>query len=167
MSWNSQMVIILRDMVFDTDASAYTYTSARLEQALVNAAYWVYTNLDFNATYNIDVENVDISPDPTNDPIDYDFVTLTCLRATCLVLGSEMKTRALSSVRVTDGPSVIDMTAVAMNLRPLYDAAIRQFENAKLTYQVGESSAGKSILSPYSTDINTQYIGGYYYGGRY
>lgn len=167
MSWNSQMVIILRDMVFDTDPSAYTYTSARLEQALVNSAYWVYTKLDFAATYSIDVENVAITPDPTEDPIDYDFVALVCMRAAVLVLGSEIKTRALTSVRVVDGPSSIDTTTVVQNLKPLYDAAVKQFENAMLSYQVGEGSAGKGILSPYSANINLPYFGGsYYYGGR-
>jgi hypothetical protein len=167
MSWQSEMVIILRDMVFDTDPSSYTYTSSRLEQAIVNASYWVYTNLDFAATYNIDVEGVDITPDPTDEPVDYDFVILTCLRAAVLVLGSEMKTRALSAVRVTDGPSSIDMTAVAQHLKPLYDEAIKQFNNAKLAFQVGESGSGKAILSPYSANINMRYNGGsHYYGAR-
>jgi len=166
MSWNSQMVIILRDMIFDTDPSAYTYTSGRLEQVLVNAAYWVYTNLDFAQTYNIDVENVAISPDPTEDPVDYDFVTLVCLRATCLVLGSEMRTNAMRAVRVTDGPSVIDMTAVSQNMKPLYDQAMKNFDQAKLAYQVGENNVGKSVLSPYGTDMIIPYQGNYYYGAR-
>lgn len=166
MSWNSQMVIILRDMIFDTDPSAYTYTSGRLEQVLINAAYWVYTNLDFSQTYTIDVENIDISPDPTEDPVDYDFVTLTCLRATCLVLGSEMKTNAMRAVRVTDGPSTIDMTAVSQNMKPLYDQAVKNFDQAKLAYQVGENNVGKSVLSPYGTDMIMPYLGNQYYGAR-
>ena len=89
------------------------------------------------------------------------------MRAAVLVLGSEIKTRALTSVRVTDGPSSIDTTSIGQNLKPLYEAAVKQFDNAMLSYQVGESSAGKGILSPYSANINLPYFGGsYYYGGR-
>lgn len=167
MSWNSQMVIILRDMIFDVDPSNYSYTNARLKQALVTSAYWVYSNLEFANTYAIDVECMDISPDPTSDPIDYDFIALSCMKAACLVLGSELKTRALSAVRVTDGPSTIDMSAVGTQLKPLYDAAIKEFERAKLAYQVGEYSVGKAVLSPYSANINMPYNGGsYYFGAR-
>ncbi len=166
MSWKGQMVTILRDMIFDTDASNFTYTNARLEQALVNSAYWMYSNLDFNVAYSIDVECVEITPDPTHDPTDYDFVALTCLKAACLVLGSELKTKASTAIRVVDGPSSIDMTASVQYLKPLYEAAIKEFERAKLSYQIGDNAVGKAILSPYGVDVNFPHGGSYYYGAR-
>jgi hypothetical protein len=63
---------------------------------------------------------------------------------------SEYKTAASSSVRVSDGPSSIDYTNVAKELKSMCDSYKDQYERAKFHFSIGEGSSGKVVLTPYS-----------------
>ena len=174
MSWQGEIGTIVRHLVNDLDSSNYTYSDSRIETAILVSAQIVCSEIDFENTYIIDVEQCRLSPDPTDSatPLvtankDDGFINLVALKTACIILGSELKTHSLNSVRVTDGPSSIDMTAIAGNIRYLYENACKQYEEFKFNLKVGSSSVGKAILSPYSPGsdaINRSYdcVRGYF-----
>lgn len=157
MSWQGEMTTIVRYLVNDVDPSSYTFSDDRIETTILVSAQLVLTEVDFENTYTVDVEQCYLSPDPT-DPTtglatankDDGFINLVSLKTACIVLGSEMKTHSLTSIRVSDGPSSVDSTSVAKNLQFLYEHACKKYEEYKFNYLAGTNSAGKAILSPYS-----------------
>ncbi len=166
MSWQGEMTTIVRHLTNDVDSSNYTYSDDRLETAILVAGQLVLTEVDFENTYTIDVEQCYLRPDPT-DPTtslstvnkDDAFINLVSLKTACIIMGSEMKTQALNAVRVSDGPSSIDYTAVAANIKYLYEYACKNYEEYKFNYAAGNNAVGKAILSPYSpgSDVVTRY----------
>ena len=157
MSWQGEITTIVRELISDTDSSNYSYSDLRLETAILVAAQLVQTEVDFENTYVIDVEQCYLSPDPT-DPAtglatadkDDGFINLVSLKTACNIMGSEMKTQSLSAVRVSDGPSSIDYTAIAANIKFLYEYACKKYEEYKFNYAAGNNAVGKAIVSPYS-----------------
>lgn len=171
MSWQGEMTTIVRTLINDVDSTSYTYSTERLETSILVAAQIVLTEVDFENTYTVDVEQCYLNPDPT-DPTtglatvnkDDAFINLVSLKTACLIMGSEMKTQALNAVRVSDGPSSIDYTAVATHVKFLYEYACKTYEEYKFNYAAGNNAVGKAILSPYApgSDIAYRYSGGTY-----
>ena len=174
MSWQGEMTTIVRQLIYDVDPDNYTYSAERLETTLLVSAQLVSTEVDFEETYTIDVEQCTLTPDPT-DPTtsltsadkDNGFINLVSLKASCIIMGSELKTQALNAVRVSDGPSSIDMTAVANYIKYLYEYSCSKYDEYKFNYAAGNNAVGKAILSPYApgSDVVTrgyEYVRGYF-----
>ena len=166
MSWQGEITTIVKELISDTDSGNYSYSDLRLETAILVAAQLVQTEIDFENVYVIDVEQCHLSPDPTDPSTglatadkDDGFINLVALKTSCNIMGSEMKTHALSAVRVSDGPSSIDYTAVAANIKFLYEYSCKKYEEYKFNYAAGNNAVGKAILSPYSpgSDVVTRY----------
>ena len=150
MAWQDQMSTKVRNVVNDVDSSNYTFSDERVETSILVAAQLVSNEVDFVQTYTIDVEGGTISPDPTVTATkDNDFTNIISLRAGCIILGSELKTQGLSAVRVSDGPSSIDMSRTMDGIKILYDDVCRRYEEAKLQYKA-DGVVGEAILSPYA-----------------
>ncbi len=147
--WKTEMVTILRYLIDDADFSNPTYPDERLEQMLLVAGQLVSTEVAFPNVYSINVEKCTISPDPTDEPKDNGFMNLSCLKAALIIVQNEYKTKSNSAVRVIDGPSSIDMTAVAQNLKGLYDKLLQDYDSYKMNYATSNSEVGQAILSPY------------------
>lgn len=164
MSWQGEMSTIVRHLINDVDSTNYTYTDQRIETSILVSAQIVLSEVDFENTYTVDVEQCYLNPDPT-DPTtglatvnkDDGFINLVSLKTACLILGSEMKTQALNAVRVSDGPSSIDYTAVAGHIKYLYEFSCKQYEEYKFNYAAGNNAVGKAILSPYSPGSDVVY----------
>lgn len=164
MSWQGEMTTIVRHLISDVDSTSYTYSSRRIETTILVAAQIVLLEADFENKYTVDVEQCHLNPDPT-DPTtglstankDDPFINLVSLKTACIIMGSEMKTQALNAVRVSDGPSSIDYTAVAANVKFLYDYACKAYEEYKFNYASGNNAVGKAILSPYSPGSSAVY----------
>lgn len=151
MSWQGEMITIVRHLINDVDEDNYTYSYDRIEKTILVAAQIVSTEVDFNNVYTINVENSTLSPDPALlTAKDDSFINLVSLKAACIILGSELKTYSLQSFTVSDGPSSINMGAVATNLQFLYTNACDKYEQYKFNYLAGVNGGGKAILSPYS-----------------
>jgi len=157
MSWQGEIVTMVRHLISDVDPTNYTYSQDRLETAALVAAQIVQLEVNFEQTYTIDVEQCYLSPDPT-DPTtsitlanrDDIFINLVALKTACLIMSSELRTYGLSSISVTDGPSSINYTAVAGHIKTLLDYAKQAYEDYKFNYKAGNACNGKAILSPYA-----------------
>lgn len=139
--------MILRDLIGDV-ADVPTYSDDRLEQAIVSSAFLLLRQISFDEDYVVEVQCRTITPDPSSD---YDFLALVVLRTAVLILSSELKTSSLSSIKVVDGPSSVDMTSLSKTAKDLLAQASKQFEEAKLAHQIGNGGYGEAILSPYGS----------------
>lgn len=151
MSWQGQMGTIVRHLVNDLDSSNYTYSDDRIETAILVASQLMIMNVDFNNTYDINVESCRLSPDPTDSGTkDNAFITLSCLRAACIIIGSEIRSESGNAISIKDGPSAIDLRGVTATLTVLYKDLCEKYENLLLEYRAGNSVAGHAILGPYT-----------------
>jgi hypothetical protein len=127
-------------------------------------------NVDFNNTYDINVETCLLSPDPTSAATkDNPFITLSSLRAACIIIGSEIRSESGNAISIKDGPSAIDLRGVTQTLTVLYKDLCQKYENLLLEYRAGNSVAGHAILGPYApgadgiTRNNTDHRSGGYF----
>ena len=150
MSWQGQMSTILRYLIDDIDSSAYKFSDHRIETTLLVAAQLVTLEVDFDNTYTINVEQCKLTPDPTDDTKDNAFINLVCLKASCVMIGSQIRSEAANSISIKDGPSAIDLRGVASTLTVLYADLCQKYDKAVLDYKAGNSIGGQGILGPYS-----------------
>jgi len=150
MSWQGQMGTIVRYLIDDVDASNYTYSDKRIETTILVAAQLTQINVDFSKTYDVNVEDCTLDPDPTVDPEDKAFITLICLHAACIIIGSAIRSESGNAISIKDGPSAIDLRGVTQTLAVLYKDLCEKYEQQLLAYRAGNSLAGQAILGPYS-----------------
>lgn len=151
MSWQNEMVRILRYLINDLDAT--TYSDSRLEETLLVAAQLQYASIDFSNTYTIDVDTLVLSPDPTELTTKDDwFINIVCVRAACIVLGSEAKTLAAQSYKIKDGPSSIETGESYKNTQLMYKDMCDKLAYMIMDYKAGNSVAGHAVLTPYTQE---------------
>ena len=151
MSWQGSMTTIVRHLINDIDSTSYTFSTDRVETTILVAAQLLIMNVDFNNDYDINVEAVTLSPDPTDtDTKDDPFIALACLRAACIVIGSEIRKEAGNAISIKDGPSAIDLRGVTSTLTVLYQDLCKKYDESLIDYRAGNSVSGQSILGPYS-----------------
>ena len=151
MAWQNEMVRIVRHLINDLDSSNYTFTDDRMEESILVSAQLLLKEVDFDNTYTIDTDALDMSPDPTTLATKDDaFINLACLKSACIILGSEVRTNALNAIDVKDGPSSIDMRGITSGLHVIYKDMCAKYEHYIMQWKAGNSIAGQAILSPYS-----------------
>ena len=151
MSWQGQMSTIVRYLIDDTDSAKYKYSDKRLETTLLVAAQFITLSTDLNNEYTINVEQCALSPDPTDtDTKDNAFINLTCMKAACIMVGSEVRSESSNAISIKDGPSAIDLRGVASTLIVLYQDLCKKYDQMELDYRAGHSTVGQAILGPYS-----------------
>jgi len=170
MSWQGQMGTIVRHLVNDLDSSSYKYSDDRVETSILVASQLMIMNVDFNNIYEVNVESCRLSPDPTDSATkDNAFITLSCLRAACIIIGSEIRSESGNAISIKDGPSAIDLRGVTQTLTILYKDLCEKYEHLLLEYRAGSSVAGHAILGPYApgadgiTRNNTDHRSGGYF----
>lgn len=150
MAWQESMTVIVRTLIDDLDPLDYTYSNERIEQTILVSSQYVNQVADFQNVYSVDLSQFTISPDPTDSPADNDFINLVCIKAACIILGSEARSKAGQAISVKDGPSTIDLRGVASAAQALYDSCSAKYEQMIMDYKAGKSIAGQSILGPSS-----------------
>lgn len=154
MSWDTELVEMLRSEIGDFEEESYT--DSRLRKILTHAAYSVNQRAKFINSYTVDTDNISITPDPLvlND---YDFAVLTVMRAVCIVLTGEARTKGGNAVSIKDGPSSFDNKDAGKNTIELMKNACKAYEGLLTTYQLCGSSnndastgIGQAVLGPYA-----------------
>ena len=77
-------------------------------------------------------------------------MNLACLKAACIIVGSEIRKEASNAIAIKDGPSSIDLRGVTGTLSVLYKDLCEKYEKYLLDYKTGRSIGGQSIIGPYS-----------------
>ena len=150
MSWQNEMVVIVRHLVNDLNSSDYTFTDDRLEESVLVAAQLASLEIDFENTYSIDVDSVTLTPDPTaSGNKDDSFINLVSLKTARLLIGSEIKTHSLNAISLRDGPSSLDLRGIVAGLNILFQDIAKRYDDAVLQYKLN-GVVGEAILGPYS-----------------
>lgn len=151
MSWQIELPIIVRTLINDMENSP-TYTDDRLQQTIVVAAQYVNREMNFDRNYIVDLNNLAITPDPTEvNNRDEDFIGFLCLRTACFLDQSTFRTKAAAEgIRTRLGPADI---SVAGNLRG-YQTILEvgpcgMYDKLKLEYEIGNIKYIRAILSPF------------------
>ena len=151
MAWTDDMPTIVRYLINDLDTTNYAYSNGRVRQTIVVAAQLVLNEIDFDKTYTVTISTSGISPDPTAATKDDAFINLVSLKSACLIASSELRTKGLDAIRVSDGSSSIDAGGILRGFELLSKDLCQRYENAKMQYKAGNSVAGQAILSPYES----------------
>jgi len=151
MSWQGQISTMVRHLISDLDSNNFKYSAHRLETTILVAAQLLMSETDLAYDYDINVEQCDLSPDPTDTATkDNDFLALVSIKCACIILGGEIKAESGNSISIKDGPSAIDLRGVTGTLTILYKDLSEKFNKLLLDYKAGNSLAGHAILGPYS-----------------
>lgn len=161
MAWSTEIIPLVRGLINDIDLVSPTYSDAIITQYIVYAAHFMLTEISFPTTYSVDVSHQTISPDPTTPTIDLVFINMVSLKSAILILTGEVKTATAQAVRINDGPSSVDMTAVYKAKMELLRQYQQSFDKAKIAVAMGDASVGQAILTPYTQEYN--FSSSYYY----
>ncbi len=163
--WNSEMVMLMRHMIDDYD-TPYKYIDDRIAGLILVAAQSCQQEVNFFNSYQVDVSNLKLSPDPTgighapHNQRDDGFINLVCLKAAAILTRSELKTTSMKAISWKEGSTSMDLRDMAKNLKEAAKAFEDGYEAAKLEYQAGNNMAGQAIVSPYRLGFYNAINGG-------
>jgi hypothetical protein len=155
LSWQDDATTIIRALISDTDETNPTYSDDRIEELSCVGARQVICELpQLAATYTVDLDNVEISPDPTGRN-DQSFVNLFCLKARLTILEGEAKKAANQAIAIKDGASSVDLRDIAKQKSALAKQAKADYDQAKLEWRMyggtdgtGGMPAGHAVVGP-------------------
>jgi len=171
MAWQTDLVTMLRNVIFDVDSTDYTYTDNRLKEMLVVSSRLVTQEIAFDTTYTITISTTGISPDPTDntDANSIAFQNFVVLKAACLADQSTLRTKALAAgVTAKLGPASISTNSSLRGFEILFnEGPCAAYSSLKWEYELGNPKAIRAILSPFvGNTFDPQSLGGGGQGGK-
>lgn len=146
--WEIECEEMVRVLINDMSSSPM-YNTDRITRLVVIAAVQVVNEINFDTTYTVDISLGTISPDPSNvNTKDNVFINLVCLKAAVILLDSELRYYAISSLRASDGPSSIDTSSRVLFVREAGKILQSRYTQLKMLQQMGQ--AGQAVLTPYT-----------------
>lgn len=143
------MPIIVRTLINDLSDSP-TYSDERLLQVISVAAKYVQFDVVLDRVYTVNVVNPDIIPDPTtlDDSI---FISLTCLKASCIVDQSTLRTKmAMEGIRASLGPAQLQVAGSLAGIKLiLEEGPCAAYDELTSHWDVKEATAIRAVLSPF------------------
>jgi hypothetical protein len=146
-----ELVQIVRHLINDVE-TPYTYSSERLQKVILIAGQYIQEDIDLATVYNIDVDALTLSVDPTEAPKDNIFINLICLKAGCIIDYATYRTKAqMAGIKVQDGQSSISTVGQADIWKSIAERGLcAEYERAKRDYQLGNFNPGRIIVGPTS-----------------
>lgn len=165
MAFDSTLPLIMRNLTADTDTTNQTYTDDQLIELCLVAAQLLKFEISFPIIYNIDLDNLTMSPDPTVAPMDDSFITLCCLKASIILLRGETSKTTAQAIQIRDGSSLVDLRNVVSSKLALLKLLQSQFDTAKMNYlSSGSVGTGRMIVSPFRLPVTDSF--NYFYSNR-
>jgi hypothetical protein len=147
MAWIDEVTEMVRVLIGDMGTTS-TYSDERIERVILVATHQVMNDVAFPVTYTLNLVTMTLTPDPTSDPRDEAFLYLASLKTACLIMSGEARTYAISSMKVTDGPSSVDTGSAFTNVKALAEGLCNGYQKAKNEYIMGTLAPGAAILTP-------------------
>lgn len=140
------VIAIIRSLIsIDED----DYSDEILSQIACSAAIIVSSEITIETSYTIDVINSTITPDPDNV-----FAMFCAYQASIIILQSEIRKKGLKSIKITDGPSSIDLSNIAKDLKLLLDSLLSRYDKLKLDYAMAlNSGLAFAVTTPVSANL--------------
>jgi hypothetical protein len=150
MSWQNELTLIVRTLINDLQ-DPYDFSNIRIQQVLSVAAKYVQFDVNLDRTYQIDVVNSNILPDPTeeNDQI---FTSLVCLKAACIIDQGTFRTKAaMEGIKTALGPASLSVGNSLQGWKTILEnGACGMYEELTSHWDVKNASAIAAILSPFT-----------------
>lgn len=149
MSWNTEISTIVRVLINDLQ-QPYAYSNSRLEQVIVVAAKYVQFDVVLDHTYTINIEDPNITPDPTEDD-DSIFISLVSLKAACIIDQSNFRTKAsLEGIRAALGPASISTNGSIAGWKNILEhGPCALYADLTEHWDIKDASAIAAILTPF------------------
>jgi hypothetical protein len=149
MSWNIEIPIMVRTLINDT-TNPPAYSDERLLQVIAVAARYVQFDVVLDHTYNINVANPAITPDPTEDN-DSIFISLVSLKAACIIDQSVLRTKAaMEGIRAALGPAQLWVNGSLSGLKLIIEEGpCAAYDELVSHWDVKEATAIRAVLSPF------------------
>jgi|3_EtaG_2_1085321.scaffolds.fasta_scaffold00069_22 hypothetical protein len=156
-TWEQTGLLMLRAILNDAGCGTGTYTTKRLQDLLITAAYFLPIDINFTSTYTVDVEANTISPDPISTTADgQEFINFMVLRAACLADEGNFRTNALmQGVKARCGPAVIELNKYGEFLAELLTAGpCAAYETLKKEYNFSYEGGTiiRAVMSPFASN---------------
>lgn len=153
MSWQIEIPIIIRTLINDLEITP-VYSDSRIQQLAVVAAQYVTTEANLNRTYNIDIINQTIAPDPTLLPDrDNSFIGFIALKSACILDQSTFRTKAaLEGIRTALGSANLSVQGNLAGYKMILDqdqAPCKLYDQLVLDYNIGNIQVVQAVLSPF------------------
>lgn len=154
MAWQDEMIITTRVLVNDLE-TPYTYSDDRIQQILVVAGKYVQFDVNLDQPYIIDVVGKTITPDPTTTS-DSIFISLTCLKASCIIDEGNLRTKAaLEGIRTALGPASLSFGGSLTGWQSILERGpCAVYDELTSHWDVRNATAWAAVLSPF---VNNRY----------
>jgi hypothetical protein len=147
MAWIDEVTEMVRVLIGDMGTTP-TYCDDRIQRVILVGTHQVINDVAFPVTYTLNIVTMTMTPDPTDSPRDEAFLYLVSLKSACLIMSGEARTYAISSMKITDGPSSVDTGASFTNVKILAEGLCNAYLKAKNDYIMGTLAPGAAILTP-------------------
>lgn len=149
MSWQTELPIIVRTLINDLNDPP-VYSDDRLLQVISVAAKYVQFDVTLEHSYDVNVANSSISPDPIDDR-DEIFIALVCLKASCIIDQSTFRTKsAMEGIRAALGPASLSVNGGATAWRTMLELGpCAAYDELTSHWDVAQATNAKAILSPF------------------
>lgn len=149
MSWSIEIPIIVRTLINDLEAEPL-YSDERLQQVIAVAAKYVQFDVVLDHKYSVDVSNITISPDPTEDR-DEIFISLVSLKAACIIDQSTLRTKAATEgIRAALGPALLSVNNSLDGIKMILEMGpCAAYDELVSHWDVAQATTAKAILSPF------------------
>lgn len=145
------IILLIRSLIYDLES--LEYSDEDLEKVACAAGLIILNEISFgDIVYTIDILNSSISPEPDNT-----FSIFCAYKSAILLIQSEIRKFSSKSVKITDGPSSIDLTNKAKDLKGLLDSLLSQYDKMKLDYAVSISTGSVFAVSTPTTAYLSYY----------
>lgn len=151
MYWEIEIPIIVRSLINDLGPE-HTYTDERILQLAVVAANYVTKEANLSKEYNVDIVNVDIIPDPSdNSTRDTDFISFIALKSACLLDQSTFRTKAaLEGIKTALGPASLSVGGNLSGYKTILDQGpCKLYDQLLMDHNIGNATAVRAVLSPF------------------
>lgn len=161
MYWEIEIPIIVRNLINDLD-TPQVYSDSRIQQLILVAAQYVVSEVNLSNTYNIDIINQSITPDPS-DPItrDTDFIGFVALKTACMLDQSTFRTKAImEGISTALGSANLSIGGNLSGYKTILEQGpCAMYEQLTLDHNIGNATATSAILSPFvSNNFDPRYL---------
>jgi hypothetical protein len=150
MSWQNDIINVVRVLINDLDLSNPTYSDDRLVQIITVAARYVQFDINLSKEYVIDSINNTITPDPTVEE-DEIFLCLIGLKASCIIDQSTFRTKALLNGIVAGlGPVKLSVGNNLAGFKEILEhGPCKLYSDLTEHWDVQNATAIAAVLSPF------------------
>jgi hypothetical protein len=153
MFWQVELPIIVRHLINDLDDYP-TYSDDRINQLIVVAASYVVkdVNLTNDKTYNINIVDPEISPDPCDpETRDTDFISFVALKTACLLDMATFRIKAINEgIKTSLGSANISINGNISGYKSILEIGpCSMYDQLVKEYNFGQANTIKAVLSPF------------------